>query len=56
VDAHRGLVWFVAKREIAVGEELHYEYRRQWWTRSVLASIWGRLRERVLPAQLPVRR
>jgi hypothetical protein len=26
VNAHQGLVWFVAIRDIAAGEELHYEY------------------------------
>jgi hypothetical protein len=26
VDAHRCLVWFVARRDIAVGEEVRFDY------------------------------
>ena len=30
VNAHRCRVWFEARRDIAEGEELHYDYRSSW--------------------------
>lgn len=30
-NAHRALVWFEAKRDIAGGEELHFDYKTSWW-------------------------
>lgn len=44
VDAHAALVWFEARRDIAVGEELHFEYSGETRTRAALGGSWWRRR------------
>ena len=33
INPHKGLVWFVASRDVEVGEELNYQYSSLWFGR-----------------------